>query len=53
MVQLVNNRVMALIILGIMVLCGAPIKAIGITAIVLGVVRVIGGTLLPKAIINI
>jgi hypothetical protein len=38
---------MSLIILGIMVLCGASMKAIGIAAIVLGVVKIIE-VLIPK-----
>ena len=39
MVQLVNKRVMSLVILGIIVLCGASTQAIGITAIALGVMQ--------------
>jgi hypothetical protein len=40
MVQLVNKRVMSLVILGIMVLCGASAQAIGIVAIALGVMQI-------------
>ena len=41
MVQLVNKSIMSLIILGLMVLCGASVKTIGITAIALGALHML------------
>jgi hypothetical protein len=51
MVQLVNKRVMSLVILGIMVLCGASKQVIGVVAIASGVMQ-IALTFATKAVQN-